>query len=95
MTLKIDDNVLKMLRETLKEKNKPAFRLLVKKYTWKGPILGIVPDELKDDDREFSIKDVNFVVEPDIEYLFNRATIEYRKIAFGGKFEIIAEKIDL
>ena len=95
MTLKIDDAVLKVLRETLKEKNKPAFRLFVKKYTWKGPILGIVPDELKENDKEFSIKDVTFVVEPDIEYVFNNATIEYKKTAFVSKFEIIAEKIDL
>lgn len=57
--------------------------------------MGVVPDELKEDDKEFSIKDVDFIVEPDIEYLFNSATIEYKKGPFGGKFEITAEKIDL
>lgn|GEM_PF-4608881 len=95
MTLKIDDTVLKILRETLKEKDKPAFRLLVKKYTSKGPVLDIVLDELKEDDKKFLVKDLTFVVESDIEYMFNNATIEYKKGAFGGKFEIIAEKIDL
>lgn len=57
--------------------------------------MGIVPDELREDDKEFSVKDIDFVVEPDIEYLFNSATIEYKKGVFGGKFEITAEKIDL
>lgn len=31
--MKIDDTVLNMLRETLKEKDKPALRLMVKGFT--------------------------------------------------------------
>jgi len=95
LILKMDNNVLNILREMLKGKDKPALRLLVKGFTWKGPVLGMVPDEKRENDKEFSVKDVDFVVERDYEYLFNNATISYKKSAFGGKFEIMPEEIDL
>lgn len=67
----IEENVIKSLKNSLKESGHNSIRIGINGFGWNGPIYDVVLDEQKNDDITFEENGLKFVVEKDFDLFIN------------------------
>lgn len=93
MNITLDMETRDALLAKLKDKNKPAVRLLIAGFGWGGPTLSVVLDEQKENDVTSVVDGITFVCNEDEAYIFEDCKVIRRKTFFGETFNVLSSVV--
>ena len=80
------------LKKVLKAKNSDkSLRIYIAGYGWGGPTFGIALDEQKEGDSMTVVDDLTFLMESELEEMFNAFTVDYSDNWLRKGFSVIPD----
>ena len=65
-----------------------CIRIIITSYGWGGPVFGIALDEQKESDKVVTIDNWKFVVESNLQDMYNKFTVDYMDNWFQKGFYV-------